>query len=207
MASAWSRIAIGGVGAPLALSCVMHQVIAADGPKDLGRSVAERARLSVSARSQMMTFARALWLRERGTPGGDAPLWRLWESDWTAIRRTAVAQLPGWCRDMTAEAGRAESRGFAITFLHGHSMPDSLNVGPDSSPSPGLWVAVRSVAGSSMPPMASPSLAIQRSLDELPAVTATAQTSSRLATTVVLDDRSVAGSLEAAWGIDARLLD
>lgn len=192
MPSARASIKWLGVVAPIALSCVMHRSLAAGSGAEVERRDQELQRLSISARSQTMTFARAIWLREHGSPRAGACLWRLWESDWTAIRRTAVASLPAWCRDVTADVTAAESRDYAITFLHGHSIPDSLRTedASDALPPARLDVAMQRASSPSTPLMASPAQAIQRSLDDMPRIVAATGATSRLSQAGMFEDDS-----------------
>jgi hypothetical protein len=208
MPSAWASIKLAGIVAPVALSCVMHQSVAAGvAEAEADRRGQEMHRLAISARSQMMSFARATWLRERGSPRGDASLWQLWESDWTAIRRTSVAQLPAWCRDVTADVTAAESREYAITFLHSHATPESLrDVSPaESSPPIRLDVAMQPSTSPSTPAMASPSLAIQRTIADTPAIAVASNAQSRLSHTSMLEEQSDQPASEVISGARAGL--
>ncbi|MEI7656935.1 MAG: hypothetical protein WCK33_02590 [Phycisphaerae bacterium] len=184
----------------------MHRSIAAGGDAAGDRRSLERERLSISARAQMMTFARALWLRERSSPRGDASLWRLWESDWTVIRRTAVKHLPIWCCDATAIARPVESHRLAITFLLREAIPEALNTPSAASSAVRPTVAVRSIAGSSTPLLASPSLVIQRSLDDIPSIAVASEANARLAKTCMLESGLGTRVLELISDADRGLL-
>ncbi len=194
-----------GVVAPIALGCVMHQSLAVGVEAESERRERELQRLSISARSQMMTFSRAIWLRERGSPGADACLWQLWESDWTAIRRMSVASLPAWCRDMRADVAAEESRDYAITFLHSHAMPQALRDAASTRTSPAFRpdVSMAPAALPGTPLMASPSRAIQMSLDDTPSHTVAPGARARLSQARMFEDRTdsvVAGMIATNEG-------
>lgn len=208
MPSAWGFIKLAGLVAPIALSCVMHQSVAAGvAEAEAARRGEEMHRLAISARSQMMSFARATWLRERGSPRGDASLWQLWESDWTAILRSSVAHLPAWCRDVTADTAAAESREYAITFLHRHATPESLSDVDAADPSPSIKidVAMRASTSPSMPVMASPSLAIQQTIADTPAIAVASNAQTRLSQTSMLEAPSDQVASEVISGARAGL--
>ena len=203
MPSAARPIPFAAIVAPMAMCCVMHQSIAFDAPVINDRREQEIERLSISARSQLMSFARAMWLREQGSPSPEACLWRLWESDWTAIRRTSVPQLPAWCRDVTADATATESRDYAITCLHDHSTSGFgiLEATTDASPEAAMRVATRSTPRTRATLMASPSLEIQRTLQRSAAVEVATLAKARLARTGILETDSAVISLGVVSGV------
>jgi hypothetical protein len=207
MPSAAGSISLAATLAPIALCCVMHQSIAADAASAHDRRDRDIERLSISARSQLMSFARAMWLREQAVPTRDACLWRLWESDWTALRRTSVPNLPAWCRAITGDVAATDGRTCAITFLHAHTTagfelaPTAVASSPEAPGQVAAWVAVRAAA----PLMPSPSLAIQQTIEQTAAIEVTVQASARLARTSILETDAAVSSLGVVSGIGGLL--
>lgn len=185
----------------------MHQSFADGTVAESDRRGRELERLSISARTQLMTFARVHWLRDRGSPRGEAQLWRLWESDWTAIRRTAVRQLPAWCRDGTAAAPPVEGHRLAITSLRQEAISESLGSASAASSSARPAVALQSTLESSVPVIPSPAMAIHRSIVELPAVAMATQAPTRLAKTSMLEDEAMLDTLELVSNASRGLLN
>lgn len=74
-----------------------------------------RFRLSVSARSQLMNFARSAELRQEPVVRGDAPRWRLLLSDGTVLRRVPINTMPRLVRGLTGDLFGADVASTSIT--------------------------------------------------------------------------------------------
>ena len=111
-----TRVVIAGAAAVVsAASCVAH-----DGGVDRITRSDPRLCLSVSARVQLMTFARHAALKEEPILPPDAPLWKLHLSDHTVLRHVAISSMPRLVRSVSGDLKGADMNAIAVTH------PDSV---------------------------------------------------------------------------------